>query len=593
MRNTKKMKRVYQRLLYEEHVLRRLFQGLPGLIVFGVCLTTGYLEYPISSFRSIEYELRNTLRTADWYNAGIPILELPSDHAIGNSTRVVLAKGGNARQLRGQLVYSATSVVVPCPYIEKPILKAIMARNASSCLNSTCAQLAELCRSDSAFVEAGTTGKFIDYQHGYIPVTVVTNGSYTNASNASIIVSLSLWETPYENIISVAETRLEVGTLRENPKPFVRSFKRTSSDPFYLKLTLAALSLSVLQIVIDVAVFREPRNSHWGKSETRFLHQVIPCLTSMFMTTVLTFKYFLATEKGNLFSNWRSIVSSLESPSGMGISPVQTLTVFNEIMVTAYWLDLLRAATISGLWLLLLRTVIYMSAHPRMAILTDTLRKGFERLIYFFFIYVGLLFGFAMAYVVAIDDRYALTQAVLRLGGFILGNPDFKAETVLQTIYALLFGILMCITGLYWLLGLAVSAYEEYLRDLAKIKHIVPPVWEDARIIVTEFFVSLSDNWPSRHAALDAMSGRKAIPDPAKLKAMIDWYAKQLPSSRQVSMQTEIKSMQDFVKREFQERFKRARDSVIRQELDKIDHCLRYIQTKANLSSYECVHVFI
>jgi hypothetical protein len=310
------------------------------------------------------------------------------------------------------------------------------------------------------------------------------------------------------------------------------------------------------------------------------LHRICTLISSAVVVLISSYFYYITAGlefKGLPNAPLESVLNKLDDLK-VSYSTSKELSLFNEIQGSARILDSLRTASMLGLWLLLFRSIMFLSVHPHLAILTDTLRIGAERLLYFMISFLTLLIGFTVTYVIAIDDSVTLSRAMLRLSGFVMGNPDFKADGASEILFAVIFGLVMCVTCLYWLLALAVSAYDEYLQDLCKLGGVTKPFLTDIRLLLFELIVGCWFNWPSRARLISILSEPDCSDvNTRNVQRMINWYSNHFVALKQADDDPE--RMPEFVNRWLDMKTSRARRKKRRAEIEKIARLFRSLES--------------
>ena len=428
-----------------------------------------------------------------------------------------------------------------------------------------------VCFHDGRFETVNSTGWMDDSDYGLIPVTVIISDGRPNITHSVIDSVSSIWHTPHEKILTLSEIRRRFDGFDAAISVSYTSVRRTDDDANFRRLSIMALSISCLMVLIDAANLVNKNRSKWTHRQSRFLHRVCPLIASCGIAGVLAFKFYRLS-----LSNWNAIIGLLKQQQ---TDPQKLLNMYGDIKRFMRLFATERTATTLILWLSVFRFVIYISIHPRMAILTDTLRKGWDRLVHFLLVYITLLLCFALMYVTVIDDRATYYRTIFKLSGFIMGNPAFPNTSFVCVVFGIVFGFMMCITGLYFLLALAVSAYQEYLEDIAKSKHIVRPFLTDLRLILTVSVLSVWNRWPSRTQAIQQLESAGTPSDP-KLQHMLKWYSCHFPNTDVIQTETENERIKRVLRKAIQQRTRKVWEAAMKQETDMIEQALNSIQTK-------------
>jgi hypothetical protein len=563
---------IHARLSFELHLLRHYVTLFPVIALAVLVWIHAFSEYPVQIFATIKKQIGDVCTS-------LIHSSITSNYTQASTVRSCLAEKSLWYSNSSVHVYSEDSFIVS-PVLGYNLADAkvvncsdsgtfgIFSMNFRNCsANSKCPRTQLSCVETRRYTKSNSSEYINDSTFGYVPATIL--GPPTSDDTETSLTSiLSLWYSPRHDIFSLVEIRFDSSSLSVVKEMKQASFRRISGDNAFRLRSIVCLSLSCLLLLIDVGNMANKNRSPWTLRQSRFLHRVCPLIASIIMTAVLAYKYYSVTH-----ASWDSILIQLGALKQLS-SPRATFDAFNVISHLFYILNIERTATIIVLWLSVFRVVIYLSAHPRMAILAETLRIGWDRLMHFLFVYIMLLLCFSLLYVAVIDDQLTFYRAIIRLSGFIMGNPILSNDSFISVIFGIAFGAVMCITCLYFLLALAVSAYEQYLADIAQTRSIVRPLLTDFKLIITSLLLGLWNRWPSHTVAISLLDPNVENPagiKPNRFEHMMEWYTSHFPSQTSTvhSKDTQEPPMTKTC---------RIRHAGIREEIQMIKRTLNLIQ---------------
>jgi hypothetical protein len=410
--------------------------------------------------------------------------------------------------------YVAMPIEVPCSTKDSALLSIY----SSVPNNWTCTDLAHYQSGEASVV-------FDDYKLGLIPVTILGNSTSDIPESFSLLVIMQLFYDLKNDIMSVVEFRYEHDLLPRSATT-VRSSRsnilRDSETSYYL----ASLVLSCVVCFIDLNLLRgvapDQPSPNWPFRESFFLHRICPVILSLPTLLMTSYKYYLASDSHLYWLprvDWKVVLTDSVD-----------VELYSSINKAVRFEEYIHTGSMITLWLALARLILALDVHPRLAMLTETLKRAWDPLVHFLCMFLVLLGAFAVVHHIVIDPSISIARTILMLSGFIMGNPGFSNATILSTLFAVCFGIWMCITALFLLLALILLGFQLYRHDIESVKPFVKPFWSDLVMITRSSVVGMRHRWPAVHGIFnDSESSQTGKPGKNGLIHMICWYERHHP----------------------------------------------------------------
>jgi len=168
------------------------------------------------------------------------------------------------------------------------------------------------------------------------------------------------------------------------------------------------------------------------------------------------------------------------------------------------WEQTLRDIAFCTLLILVVRIIIYMGCHPRIAVLKQTILESVDDIFHFVFVFgiIYIVFAFAAYWVLGAEPTNSefstLTNTCWTQMRMLCGDfPFTRHPTVLNAIYMITFIIVVFIMALNFLLAVIVGAFDR-VKEAVEICLVEDNVFVDAWYSFIYFYHRFTKGLPSR-----------------------------------------------------------------------------------------------
>merc|ERR1719271_1373244 len=170
----------------------------------------------------------------------------------------------------------------------------------------------------------------------------------------------------------------------------------------------------------------------------------------------------------------------------------------------------LRRYSFFTLFFMLIRTIIYMNCHPRIAVLYGTITAAADDLFHFFILFTVIysVFGFAAHWAIGADnEKYQTFPAALTTQfEMVIGEFPWQDDVGgLEFFYNVAYALIVFITLLNFLLAVIVSCYDNLKKEIDDCLvelNVVTDVWYAFRY----WYKQVVYKWPSRENVAQALA---------------------------------------------------------------------------------------
>merc|ERR1719271_662280 len=185
-------------------------------------------------------------------------------------------------------------------------------------------------------------------------------------------------------------------------------------------------------------------------------------------------------------------------------------TYAGKILAGQEYEQTLRQASFFTLFFMLIRTIIYMNCHPRIAVLYGTITAAADDLFHFFILFTVIysVFGFAAHWAIGADnEKYQTFPAALTTQfEMVIGEFPWQDDVGgLEFFYNVAYALIVFITLLNFLLAVIVSCYDNLKKEIDDCLvelNVVTDVWYAFRYWYKQVFMK----WPSRENVAQALA---------------------------------------------------------------------------------------
>eukprot|EP00449_Zooxanthella_nutricula_P048076 CAMPEP_0198596524 /NCGR_PEP_ID=MMETSP1462-20131121/143287_1 /TAXON_ID=1333877 /ORGANISM="Brandtodinium nutriculum, Strain RCC3387" /LENGTH=890 /DNA_ID=CAMNT_0044328165 /DNA_START=10 /DNA_END=2679 /DNA_ORIENTATION=+ len=271
--------------------------------------------------------------------------------------------------------------------------------------------------------------------------------------------------------------------------------------------SFVGLSMNLWQMWTD-------RHCDWGFACYELLSRAVMCVYSLVLQVTWQKQIPMAEEYDHLLhqildfhghghAEWENLVQGYFDAKAL---------VYHETR----WLMMHRIAIYIVLYVQFLQLVMYFDSHPRMAMLTSTLKKSLDNMFHFFFLFLLIfaMLGFTASWMLGGDVTAFATvgialgsQTKMLFGEWIYADnaDDLTGVMVaMYWIYALTFMLLLLYTLLNFFLAIVVDAFVQVKTHIA-VQTFEQNVCLDIFDLLRSGVQYRSRSWPARSTLLKAI----------------------------------------------------------------------------------------
>lgn len=507
------------RLSFERAFRDRLLLGIPFvtlLVVSGILANRVYPTELLSKSRGdiLTYLQNGTSWVGPFGESDAARLVETTAQLMQNLSFVGDESGQNLTSdwivsLGPPLVFTVSRSEADCPLNSESLISDLVTLgrlvNASWLLNNVSNRSETRCFGSQYIACADANcGNIYDGRNGDLPVAIWGGSQSLNVSSSTgTIGTVGVLYSPWYDAYSIVRMYMDFDlNQKATADSYVTTFKYAGNDSVVKWLILVTCLLSGTQLLLDCLYMFKP---DWFETDVRFLEPWIlykapPILVSLASCMLFAFKYFnLSTEE-----RWRALEQQIISLNGITTTQL-VLNAYSEAARQETICMTIRTLDILLLFAFLFRFILYLSFHPRLAMLTETLRHGWDDFMHFSLVFSTFLLGFAFVFCMSFGDNFYLAatfpRSVFLQFMFLMGTWEVP-ETATVNDWLLvggfysLFGLVMYFTGLYFVLAFIRDAYGKYLEALRKVESVVgSPSGDLARMLIRPVASALK-RWP-------------------------------------------------------------------------------------------------
>ncbi|CAE7942203.1 pkd2, partial [Symbiodinium sp. KB8] len=288
-----------------------------------------------------------------------------------------------------------------------------------------------------------------------------------------------------------------------------RDLVHSASDSFFALLLTTCIAASLSVVSLTVHLIRHPETCSWGlvifEIFSRALFLVYP---SILLVTW--------TQQAYMSHEFESLLQTFLNSHGLNEEHLtKSLAKYFEVKTEVYeeveWLETHRLASYIMLYVQFLQAVLYFSAHPRVAMLTRTVKKALWNMVHFFvvfailFLMLAFMAHFLLGGTVHLFGTFpaaCATQVRMLFGEFIFVDGAEKLSgsmSAMYWVYAASFMLVVFFTLLNFFLAIIVDAFVDVKSECDDLQ-CTRNVFSDFCSIPRSWHLHRKYGLPSRHS---------------------------------------------------------------------------------------------
>ena len=485
------------------------------------------MEYPIQIMADRMHDVTNSLPDGTLMRgtfarnvAGSIISE--TAETVQNLSSVMNVGDSSLILLGPPLTFSVNRRKVACPTHSQSFLSDMQRLsdlvNASWLFNISATGLSGFCfSSEYESCSDADCGILHDVRHGDLPIRTMSSVISESTVNVG---QIALFYSPWFDTYTILRFYMDLDINQfGRVDSYITTFTNILTNDSLQWGILSACILSAMQLTLDCMYFYKP---NWFETDPYFvgpwiLYKVPPILVSSASLLFFTFKYLTVSATFSFVpqQDWRALetkimyLNSVESVNSTQLA----LDAYSDLAFQETLGITMRTINILLLFVFLFRFVLYLGLHPRLAMVTETLRHGWDDFVHFAVVFSAFLLGFAYVFCMSFGNNFyyassfprsVFIQFVFLMSTWDIPDTNTANQWVLVAIFYTLFGLIMYFTGLYFVLAFIQDAYQKYLQDLRKVSDIVRSPFQDVKSVITWRFSRIFKCWPSRASLLQS-----------------------------------------------------------------------------------------
>jgi len=497
-------------------LLARILIGIPFLVLLGISAWLSQSTYPIKSQAEVFNILNNNLKSGvqssgSFSGPAATAIILKTIDFVQNMSLVSNVSGRNVTDaslvsLGPPLIFLVQRAETGCPADSTTFLSDI--HNLSGLVNVSWVQTSvgndslPACYGESyKTCVAANCGTLQDARDGDLSVSVFNISNASISSSTATLGFVSLLYSPWNDAYSVIRFYMDFDVLQvASLDTYISTYQNLGN--FSTRVILLCGIISGLQLLLDLTYFLKPV---WFDTVTFLegpwiLYRVPPMLISLSSTLLFFIKYLSLLHVAWLpSSDWRSIEAAMISLNG-NPSLESLLNAFSNLARQEKLQMTIRTLDILLLFAFLLRFILYLTFHPRLAMISETLRHGWDDFVHFALVFSSFLLGFAFLFCLAFGTNFyyassyprsLFIQFVFLMGTWDIPQTNSADEWLLVGGFFTIFGLIMFFTGLFFVLAFIQGAYGKYSEQVKRLGALIGTPLEDCRLAAARKLLSV------------------------------------------------------------------------------------------------------